>query len=74
VIDWSGCPEAERVPGKVSGAWVFRNTRVPIEALFENLSSGASVEEFVEWFQGVTRRQVQVVLNFAAHAGPPEAA
>ncbi len=45
----------ERVPGKVSGAWLFRNTRVPVRALFENLEDGATVTQFLEWFPGVTK-------------------
>ena len=61
--DWSSCPEVERAPGKVSGAWVFRGTRVPVSALFENLEGGATIDEFVEWFPGVTRQQVEAVLE-----------
>ena len=53
----------EKVPGKVSGAWLFKETRVPVAALFENLESGARVEEFMEWFPGVTREQVEAVLE-----------
>ena len=60
---WSGCPEIERVPGKVSGAWLFKGTRVPVRALFENLFGGATVREFVEWFPGVRREQVEAVLK-----------
>jgi uncharacterized protein (DUF433 family) len=52
-------------PTKVSGAWVFRGTRVPIAALFENLKDGASVDQFLEWFPGVTRVQVEVLLDRA---------
>ena len=51
MLDWSQCPAVERSPDRVSGAWVFRGTRVPVAALFENLESGARVEEFLEWFQ-----------------------
>jgi len=65
MLDWSQCPEVERVPGKVSGAWLFRDTRVPVRALFENLESGATVGQFLEWFPGVTRQQVEAVLEFA---------
>lgn len=53
----------ERDPLKVSGAWVFRGTRVPVVALFENLKDGASVDEFLEWFPGVTRIQVETLLD-----------
>ena len=55
----------ERVPGKVSGAWLFKGTRVPVAALFENLEAGATVDEFLEWFQGVGREQVESVLKHA---------
>ena len=64
-MDWSQCPAIEQIPGKVSGAWLFKNTRVPVKALFENLEGGATVEEFLEWFPGVTRAQVEAVLEYA---------
>lgn len=63
MLDWCECPAVERVPGRVSGAWLFAGTRVPVKALFENLESGARVEEFLEWFPGVTRGQVEAVLE-----------
>lgn len=63
MMDWSQCAAVERQPGKVSGAWVFKGTRVPVRALFENLQGGACVEEFLEWFPGVTREQVDAVLK-----------
>jgi uncharacterized protein (DUF433 family) len=63
---WETSPEVERDPAKVSGAWVFRGTRVPVAALFENLREGASVEEFLEWFPGVQRSQVESVLEHEA--------
>lgn len=66
MLDWSTCPEVERIPDKVSGAWLFKGTRVPVRALFENLESGATIDEFLEWFPGVARPQVEAVL---AHAG-----
>jgi uncharacterized protein (DUF433 family) len=66
MIDWSSCPAVERDPERVSGAWVFRGTRVPVAALFENLEDGGMVSEFVEWFPGVTLEQVRQVLNHAA--------
>jgi uncharacterized protein (DUF433 family) len=61
---WDQCTAVERAPAKVSGAWVFAKTRVPVRALFENLEDGAAVEEFVESFPGVTRKQVEAVLDF----------
>ena len=48
MLNWSQCPAVERVPGKVSGAWLFRGTRVPVKALFENLEDGATVSQFLE--------------------------
>jgi uncharacterized protein (DUF433 family) len=75
MLDWTSCPAAERNPRRVGGAWVFRGTRVPIKALFENLESGARVTDFVEWFPGVTREQVEAVLEHAARSSSgPEAA
>lgn len=65
MLDWSQCSAVERVPGKVSGAWVFKGTRVPVAALFENLEAGATVDQFLEWFPGVTRAQALAVLKFA---------
>lgn len=65
MIDWSQCPAVERIPGKVSGAWLFKNTRVPVKALFENLEGGATIDEFLEWFPGVERAQVEAVLEHA---------
>ncbi len=63
MLDWSECSAVERKPGKVSGAWLFKGTRVPVLALFENLEGGATVDEFLEWFPGVTREQVELVLR-----------
>jgi uncharacterized protein (DUF433 family) len=65
MLDWSDCPAVERAKDKVSGAWVFRGTRVPVRALFENLETGATIDQFLEWFPGVTSKQVMAVL---AHA------
>lgn len=65
MMDWSNCSEVERSDEKVSGALVFRGTRVPVRALFENLESGATIDQFVEWFPGVMREQVKTVLTFA---------
>jgi uncharacterized protein (DUF433 family) len=68
MIDWSSCPVVERLPDRVSGAWVFRGTRVPVAALFENLEDGALVTQFVEWFPGVTLEQARAVLEHAARS------
>jgi uncharacterized protein (DUF433 family) len=65
---WQDCDAVERHPEKYSGAWVFRGTRVPLAALFENLRDGASIEEFLTWFPGVQRAQVEAVLEHEALA------
>ena len=61
--EWNTCAAIESKPGKVSGAWIFKGTRVPVSALFNNLKDGATVDEFLEWFPGVTRPQVDAVLS-----------
>ena len=61
--NWQQCPAVERHPDKLSGAWVFMGTRVPVSALFDNLNDGASIEQFLEWFPGVDRSQVEAVLT-----------
>ena len=61
---WSKLEAVESLPDKVRGAWVFRGTRVPVAALFENLRDGATVEQFLEWFPGVERADVQAVLDY----------
>jgi uncharacterized protein (DUF433 family) len=65
MIAWLECTAVERIPGKVSGSWLFKNTRVPVKALFENVEGGATVQEFLEWFPGVTDEQVEAVLEYA---------
>jgi len=67
-LDWSKCPAVESVPGKVSGAWVFRGTRLPVATVFENLEDGLSIDEIVQAFDGLTREQVVAVLDFAAQS------
>ena len=62
-MHWESCSAVERNPRKISGAWAFRGTRVPVYALFENLASGATIDEFVEWFPGVAKQQVRAVLE-----------
>jgi uncharacterized protein (DUF433 family) len=63
--EWQDCQAVERDPQRVSGAWIFRGTRVPVRALFENLEDGATVDDFLEWFPGVQRAQVEAVLKHA---------
>ena len=67
-LDWSQCPAVESVPGKLSGAWVFRDTRIPVSAVFENLEDGLTIDQIVEMFEGLRREQVQSVLEFAAQS------
>ena len=66
-LDWSQCPAVESIPGKVSGAWVFRDTRMPVSIVFENLEAGSTIEEIIEQFH-VTREQIQSVFEFAARS------
>lgn len=68
MIDWSTCSAVERDPERYSGAWLFRETRVPVAALFENLEDDAQVQDFLDWFPGVTRDQVRAVLEHAAQS------
>ena len=65
MLEWSECPAVERIPGKVGGVWLFRGTRVPVRALFENIEGGARLAEFLEWFPDVSREQVEQVLLHA---------
>ena len=66
MIDWSSCPAVELSPDLVSGAWVFRGTRVPVVALFENLEDGVSINEFIELFPGVDLVHARSVLKHIA--------
>ena len=67
-LGWAGCAAVERDPQRVSGAWVFKGTRIPVAALFENLEDGVSLAEFVELFPGVTERQARLVLEHVARS------
>jgi uncharacterized protein (DUF433 family) len=75
-LDWSQCPAVESVPGKVSGAWVLRGTRMPASVIFENLEAGANIDDIMEWFDGLDRSQVKAVIEFAARSldNPPSSA
>ena len=66
MTDWSKCPVVESVPGKVSGAWVFKGTRLPLYVLFENLAAGATIHDFIGWFGGVDESEVKAVLEHVA--------
>jgi uncharacterized protein (DUF433 family) len=67
-LDWSQCPAVESVPGKVSGAWVLKGTRMPVSAIFENLEAGASIDDIMEWYDGLDREQVKAVIEFAVRS------
>jgi len=67
-LDWSQCRAVESVPGKVSGAWVFRGTRIPVSAVFENLEDNLTISQIVQMFDGLTYEQVKAVLDFAAQS------
>ena len=71
-LDWSQCPAVESVPDRLSGAWVFKDTRMPVSAIFENLEAGSDIDEIIEQFH-LTREQIQAVLEFAARSldAPP---
>jgi len=69
-LDWSQCPAVESIPGKVSEQWVFKNTRMPVSLMFENLEAGATIDEITEWFH-LTREQIVAVLEFAARSLDP---
>ena len=68
MIDWTTCIAVERDANHVSGTWVFKGTRVPVTALFENIVGGATVQKFLEWFPGVTEQQVRTVLEHATRS------
>ena len=67
-LDWSQCPAVESVPGKVSGAWVLRDTRMPVAAISENLEAGANIDDILDWYDGLDREQVKAVIEFAARS------
>ena len=68
MLDWSQCSAVEYDLGKLGGAWIFRGTRVPVTALFENLEDGATVDDFLSWFPGVRRLQIEAVLDHASRS------
>ncbi len=67
-LDWSQCEAVESVPGKVSGAWVLRGTRMPVATIFENIEAGASLDDLLAWFDGLDREQLRAVIDFAARS------
>jgi len=67
-LDWSQCAVVESVPGKVSGAWVLRGTRMPVSVILENLEAGANIDDIMGWFEGLDRDQIKAVIEFAARS------
>lgn len=67
-LDWSQCSAVESIPGKVSGAWVLKGTRMPVSAIFENLEAGASINDLMQWFDGLDREQIKAVIEFVARS------
>ena len=67
-LDWSRCPVVESVPGKVSGAWVLKGTRMPVAAIFENIEAGANIDDVMQWYDGLDREQVKAVIEFAVRS------
>ena len=67
-LDWSQCAAVESIPGKVSGAWVLKGTRMPVSAIFENLEAGANIDDIMQWYEGLNREQVKAVIEFAVRS------
>ena len=67
IPDWSDCPVVERIAGKVSGAWIFVKSRLPLYVLYANLAAGATIEEFVDWYE-IGKDKVVAVLGYQAKA------
>jgi uncharacterized protein (DUF433 family) len=67
-LDWSQCSSVESVPGKFSGAWVLKGTRMPVSAIFENIAAGANIDGLMEWFDGLDSELVKAVIGFAAQS------
>jgi uncharacterized protein (DUF433 family) len=67
-LDWSQCAALESVPGKMSGAWVLRGTRMPVALIFDNLEAGANIDNIVDWYDGLDREQIKAVIEFAARS------
>ena len=67
-LDWSQCEAVESVPGKMSGAWVFKGTRMPVQTVFANIEAGAKIDDPLEWFDGLEREQVETVIRFVVRS------
>jgi uncharacterized protein (DUF433 family) len=68
VLDWAQCSAVESIPGKVSGAWVLKGTRMPVQTIFENIQACANVDDLISWFDGLEVEQVRAVLEFAVRS------
>lgn len=66
-LDWSQCSAVESIPGRVSGAWTFRNSRTPVKVVFDNLEDGMTIDEMIEQYP-VSREEIRAVLDFASHS------
>ena len=66
-LDWSQCSDVESIPGRVSGAWTFRNSRTPVKVVFDNLEDGMTIDEIIEQYP-VSREEIRAVLDFASHS------
>ena len=73
-MNWTGCEAVESREDKLSGPFVFTGTRIPVATLFENLKAGATIDEFLEWFPGSAREQIEAVVSFVAVEEPQQAA
>jgi len=67
-LDWSQCPAVESIPDKLGGAWVLKDTRMPVAAIFENLGAGANIGDIMQWYEGLDRGQVKAVIEFAVRS------
>ncbi len=59
-------------PEVMSGALVFKGTRIPAQTFFDHLDHGGTLEQFLEWYDGVTREQLEAAAEVrAAPASQP---
>jgi uncharacterized protein (DUF433 family) len=68
ILDWPQCAAVKSIPGKVSGAWVLKGTRMPVSAIFENLEAGANIDDIMQWYEGLDREPVKAVIEFAVRS------
>jgi len=73
-IDWSECPLVEIVPGKVSGAPLLKNTRLPVQAITGNydafrdcgLSPDEAIAETLDCYPEAGADTIKVILRYRA--------